>query len=80
MPRLKTYRFTAPSHWASYLINGDATGLEDDDIARCDEWVDCLGLGAPVDVVDVGFMHWPDARISGDINYACDAAAYTFLS
>jgi hypothetical protein len=77
--KLKTYTFSAPSHWACYLINGDCSGMEDDDIARCDEWLDGLNLGAPVDVQEVGFVNFTDARISGDINYACDAAEYTFL-
>lgn len=26
-----------PSHWASYLINGDKSGLDPQDIAECDE-------------------------------------------
>ena len=26
-------------HWASYIINGDASGLEDEDIAACDAWL-----------------------------------------
>ena len=27
---------TLPSYWACALINGDASGLEDDEAARCD--------------------------------------------
>jgi hypothetical protein len=28
------------SYWASYLINGDASGLEPDEKALCDAWLD----------------------------------------
>lgn len=43
---------TAPAHWASYLINGDASGFDyyntpgdnagDRDQAECDAWTDRL--------------------------------------
>ena len=29
---------TAPSHWASYLINGDASGYDDAEIKAADEY------------------------------------------
>jgi len=29
---------TGPSVWASYLINGDSSGIEPEDVAACDEW------------------------------------------
>lgn len=29
-----------PAHWANYLINGDPSGMEDNDITRCDEHID----------------------------------------
>ena len=35
MPKFETFSYTAPSCWASYLINGDASGLEDDKQAQC---------------------------------------------
>lgn len=28
---MKTITYTLPAYWASYLINGDASGLEDSD-------------------------------------------------
>lgn len=41
---------TAPSAWASYLINGDASGLDDHDKRAAD----CLlGQLAPFPIVDV---------------------------
>ena len=29
---------TAPAIWAPYLVNGDATGLEPEELAACDAW------------------------------------------
>lgn len=33
---------TGAACWASYLINDDASGLEDDEIALCDKWAASL--------------------------------------
>lgn len=33
-------RFTLPSYWASYLINGDSSGIEEPDIAACDSFIE----------------------------------------
>lgn len=38
------------AHWASYLINGDDSGLEEGESALCDKWAESL---APAFVVDV---------------------------
>lgn len=68
---------TAPSSWASYLVNGDASGLDDDEQAACDAWVDSL---APhtycVDAKDADFITWHDARQFAP--YAADCQTYTF--
>ena len=36
---IETTTFTLPSHWASYLINGDASGLDDNEITEIDEFL-----------------------------------------
>ena len=41
------YRLPAP--WASYLINGDASGLETGEQERIDAFLAAEGLSAPVD-------------------------------
>lgn len=48
--KLITEVASLPAHWASALINGDTSGLEDDDEAELDAWVaahpyygECLG-------------------------------------
>ncbi len=77
MPELETWTATAPSAWASYLINGDATGIGDAEQAECDAWIAgyCDGC-APVSCEDAGFIHWHDAR-----GYAlpADCQTYTFV-
>lgn len=41
---------TAPSYWASYLVNGDASGLDPAEKVHAEHW---LALRAPWRVVDV---------------------------
>lgn len=41
---------TAPAYWTSYLVNGDASGLDDREKALADEWI---ANQAPWYVVDV---------------------------
>lgn len=77
MSRFTEHTFTAPTNWAVYLINGDCSGMEDDDAAACDAWIASINLGWPCDVNDEGFMHWHDARQFSP--YAGDCSTYTFL-
>lgn len=42
MNRIKVEHHTGPAHWASYFINGDASGLEEDEIVWADAWADAL--------------------------------------
>ena len=62
---------TAPAAWASYIINGDDSGLEDDEIAECDAMVDDImsetGKAWCVGCSEVSeFRHRPDYGMSGD--------------
>ena len=42
------------SHWASYLINGDASGLDDDEVKEADEYLDTdeMLIVRPPDYID----------------------------
>ena len=48
---IKTETFELPIYWASYLVNGDDSGLEDREIAEIDSFLDsipgwyCVGVG-----------------------------------
>ena len=83
--RIETITGTAPACWASYLVNGDASGIDEDDIKQADQFVtfmtegyedepgflDCYG---PTDVQECGFM-----RSTDGCDLGCDAAEYTFV-
>lgn len=77
MSKLIKADYVAPSQWASYLINGDDSGMESDDMERCTAWLKRLGHGMPVTCEDEGFCRnhdaWPESP------YASDCQNYTFL-
>lgn len=74
---LETVEGTAPSHWASYLINGDDSDMAPRDIAQAKAFVAWLG-GWPVTCEDAGFMRSHDAmRVCGAL--ASDCQTYTAL-
>lgn len=74
---LEVITATAPSAWACYLINGDASGLDAADVKACDAWIAREGLGTPVSCDDAGFLHWHDAR--PECPLAADCQTYAFL-
>jgi hypothetical protein len=39
MSKITVEEVTLPAHWASALVNGDETGLEDEDCKAIDAWV-----------------------------------------
>lgn len=60
--------YTAPAAWASYLINGDSSGLEAEEVAQVDAWAE--GLGASIvdvmrdesgEALESHFTRWHDA-------------------
>ena len=82
---MKTTTLTAPSHWASYLINGEQGDLHESELDRIISWLESQGMYDkrnqsgpiyPVSCEDAGFMWRHDA-----INFASasDCQTYTFL-
>lgn len=69
---------TAPSAWASYLINGDDSGIEPEDKVAADKFVLWAGAGMPVSCDDAGFRWHFDADIFTEYSGA-DCQTYTFL-
>ena len=68
------------AHWASYLINGDASGLDDSDIEYCKRWLfNEVGEG---DVVDCGepYFTWSYRLHTGCPFDGGDVVEYTVLS
>jgi hypothetical protein len=74
---MKTHEFTASSSWASYFINGDHSGLEDDELEAANAFLAWVDMGDPVDCVDAGFVHRPDSFTV--YPYAADCQTYTFF-
>lgn len=73
---MTTETYTLPIYWASYLINGDASGLEDNEQEEIDAWMESEQPGSCVDVgEDYWFSSYNDARTG----LAGDVAEYTFL-
>ena len=67
---LQINKYSLPSYWASYLINGDPSGLRDWDIAECDRAT--KGLGNCVDVSE-------EQNFGRYGRYGCDLSEYTFI-
>jgi hypothetical protein len=71
--RFEVVEYTLPVYWASYLINGDASGLENGEQKQIDEWLEREGNPHFVDVSeDTHFAHRNDAT-----NLGGDVATYT---
>lgn len=58
--KLETLKLTAPSYWASYLINGDASGLRDGEERDIDSWLAEMApdWGSPVGVSEDSEFLW----------------------
>jgi hypothetical protein len=74
---MRTVQLTAPSVWASYLINGDASGIDAEEIAAADAWLTREGLPTPVDCEDAGFRWRHDAF--EELPLGADCQLYSFL-
>lgn len=76
MIRMDTITFTLPAHWASALVNGDYTGLSDEDEDAIQNWLDTEPdiVGDCLTVSDEPFF----ARVYDAEGLACDCLTYTF--
>lgn len=71
---------TAPEHWASYLINGDASGLDDGEQAIIDRWIKRENVRAVHGVSEQSRFTWSyrlyspesDAEGGSVADYECD--------
>ena len=76
--RIETYEL--PTHWASYFVNADPSGLEEADITAADGWWESTFSGRSVLCTDVAedsaFCRFHD----GDQwCLACEVSTFTFL-
>ena len=69
-----TNEYRLPAHWASYFVNGDATGFDDDELERIEQWEHdhpdeyCVAIDDEVDFCQDG----------DDNELACDRRIYLF--
>jgi len=72
--KLNTVSYTLPADWASYLVNGDASGLSDAEQKEVDAF--CDGLGFCIDCSNENEFSWRnDAN-----NLGGPVADFTFQS
>lgn len=74
--KLESEIYSLPSYWASYLINGDSSGLGDQEQADCDAFLASLPYGWSC----VGVSEESDFRHSNEAGtLPGDCADYTFI-
>jgi hypothetical protein len=73
---MRTIELTAPSAWASYLINQDESGLDAEEIRAIHRWLHANDVGFPVYCDDAGFINRHDALAW---SLPADCQTYTFL-
>lgn len=75
--RSSTTEYTLPAHWAPALVNGDFTGMEEDDEEALMRVVAGENLPDPLSVSDEPeFVKYHDAQPYGVLE--CDCLTYTF--
>jgi hypothetical protein len=87
MPRFMTLTATAPAHWASYLINGDPSGIEDSEAKDADAFCERVleeypsADRGPVSCSedDEDFTGSSNAHHWGFVRGACDCIEYRWL-
>lgn len=69
MKTIETIERTLPAYWASYLINGDASGLETGEREVIDQYLASEGLPMPVSCSDEAWFAWRNdaTRLGGDV-------------
>ena len=74
---MKTVTYTLPAFWASALINGDFSGLEDDDERLLNEWFEYHPeLGGCLDCTDETEFRWHHDATPEVLS--CECLVFTF--
>jgi hypothetical protein len=74
---METLTYKLPAHWASALINGDYSGLEEQDEEQLMRVIAGENLPDPIDCSDEPeFLKYHDAQPYGVL--ACDCLTFTF--
>ena len=74
MAHIVTITYKLPAYWASYLINGDSSGLEESELQTVDSFLQANKDPHFVDCGEQYFSHSNDAtKLGGDV---CDYVAH----
>lgn len=79
---LITETFSLPAHWASYLINGDATSFSlndgggDAELKMIDDWLEANTTGGCLDCSEQPEFSWHND--GPEPSLGCDVLDYTF--
>ena len=63
---LKVDAATGSAYWASYLINGDSSGLEPGEVELCDAWQARIAPAYVVCTQGESYFSWAYGAITGD--------------
>jgi hypothetical protein len=66
MSRLRYVSERMPAFWASYLINGDGSGMEASEVAACDGYVRKRGIVEVAEVSSEPEFTWSFGLYGGD--------------
>ncbi len=72
----KFHKIDMPVDWASYLINGDASGLEDGEQAVCDAYLKQQGIKSVVGCEEDSHFSW-SYGLNGGTSEGGDLCEYT---
>lgn len=73
----ETMELDLPTHWATYFMNGDSSGMEPEEKKEVDDWWDA-NIEDGWDCVDISEDHWFASYHDGGY-LAADVAKYTFM-
>jgi len=74
MTQIETITYKLPAYWASYLINGDASGMEESELETVDSFLQSESEPNFVDCGEQYFSWTNDATtLGGDV---CDYVAH----
>ena len=74
--KLEVHTYTLPAYWASGLINGDISGMEDKEIEEMNKFLTDNNLPAPSSCSEESSFTWYNDAFSG---IGCDCLEYHFL-
>lgn len=66
---MKTKTYTAPAYWASALVNGDSSGLDDHESTSIDAWLDYNDNPNIVSCSDAAYIGGFDGLMCSMLDY-----------